>query len=84
MCSCHDLWFLLRLILDACVRIYMYLYKLFHFGHIWTLDISLLYNQNDKNIYTRLPCLLKLQNQNPIDSILSIHSVAVQAVIVTK
>lgn len=47
MCSCHDLWFLLRLILDACVRIDIYLYKLFHFGHIWTLDISLLYNQND-------------------------------------
>lgn len=65
--------------------------------HIWTLDISLLYNQNDKHYegmlkknnkkqqqqqktvhisHSRLPCLLKLQNKNPINLILSIHTVS--------
>lgn len=62
--------------------------------HIWTLDIGLLYNQNDKHYegmlktkqknnnktvhisHSRLPCLLKLQNKNPIDLILSIHTVS--------
>lgn len=57
--------------------------------HIWTLDISLLYNQNDTNImrgfkkkktnnkkqYTSVTPG-KIQNKNPIDLILSIHTVS--------